>query len=47
MRRSAGGFASQPRPIAREIGDKRDAVGDRLVADEIGLGLADRGRAAP
>ena len=30
---------SQPRPIAREIGDKGDAVGDRLVADEIGLGL--------
>ena len=29
----------QPRPVAREIGDKGDAVGDRPVADEIGLGL--------
>ena len=29
----------QPRPVARQIGDKGDAVGDRPVADEIGLGL--------
>ena len=39
MRRSAGGSRAQPRPIAREIGDKGDAVGDRPVADQIGLGL--------
>ena len=32
-------FRAQPRPIAREIGDKRDTVSHRLVADEIGLGL--------
>ena len=38
-RRSAGGLRAQPRPVARQIGDEGDAVGDRPIADEIGLGL--------
>ena len=32
-------LGAQPRPVAREVGDKGDAVGDRAIADEVGLGL--------
>ena len=32
-------LGAQPRPVARQIGDKGDPVGDRAIADEIGLGL--------
>ncbi len=34
----ASPLAAQAQPVAREIGDEGDAVGDRPVGDEIGLG---------
>ena len=34
-----GRLDAQPCPVARQIGDESDPVGDRAIADEIGLGL--------